>query len=93
MRGDDSVRLRHMLDAAREAMELAKRKTREDIENNRMLNLSLVGLIEVVGEAANRVSAEGRSRYPEIPWPAIIGMRNRMIPATIALISTYFIIQ
>ncbi len=79
MAGDDSVRLRHMLDAAREAMELAKGKTGEDIENNRMLNLSLVRLIEVVGEAANRVSAEGRARCPEIPWPAIIGMRNRMI--------------
>ncbi len=79
MSGDDGVRLRHMLDAAKEAMELAEGKSRNDIENERLLNLSLVRLIEVVGEAANRVSAEGQSRYPKIPWPAIIGMRNRMI--------------
>ncbi len=79
MPGDDGIRLRHMLDAAKEAMKLAERKTSNDIENERLLNLSLVRLIEVVGEAANRVSAEGRSRYPNIPWPAIIGMRNRMI--------------
>ncbi len=79
MPGDDSVRLHHMLDAAKEARKLAEGKSRNDIENERLLNLSLVRLIEVVGEAANRVSAEGRSKYPKIPWPAIIGMRNRMI--------------
>lgn len=79
MPGDDGVRLRHMLDAAKEAREFAEGKSRDDIENERLLNLSLVRLIEVVGEAANRVSAEGRSRHAGIPWPAIIGMRNRMI--------------
>lgn len=79
MPGNDHVRFRHMLDAAKEAMKLAEGKTRKDIENERLLNLSLVRLIEVVGEAANRVSADGQSRYPKIPWPAIIGMRNRMI--------------
>jgi len=79
MPGDDRIRLRHMLDAAKEARELAEGKTRSDIENERMLNLSLVRLVEVVGEAANRVSAEGRSSHINIPWPAIIGMRNRMI--------------
>jgi len=79
MHGDDDIRLRHMLDAARGAMKLAEGKTRNDIENECLLNLSMVRLIEVVGEAANRVSAEGQRKYTKIPWPAIIGMRNRMI--------------
>ncbi len=79
MQDDDRIRLRHMLDAANEAMALAEGKTRRDMENERLLNLALVRLIEVVGEAANRVSTEGRSMCPEIPWPAIIGMRNRLI--------------
>ncbi|MDO8137882.1 MAG: DUF86 domain-containing protein, partial [Candidatus Brocadiales bacterium] len=65
--------------AAREAVELAAGKSRQDIENERTLNLSLVKLIEIVGEAANRVSPEGRAKYPSIPWLQIIGTRNRLI--------------
>lgn len=76
---DDLVRLRHMLDATREAMELASGKSKHDIEKERTLNLSLVRLIEVVGEAANRISPEGRDKYLSIPWQEIIGMRNRLI--------------
>ncbi len=76
---NDLVRLCHILDAAREAVELAAGKSKRDIEDERMLNLSLVRLIEVVGEAANCISPEGRGKYPSIPWQQIIGMRNRLI--------------
>ena len=44
-----------------------------------MLELALVRLIEIIGEAAARVSPEGQREYPSIPWPKIIGMRNRLI--------------
>jgi uncharacterized protein with HEPN domain len=43
-----------------------------------MLELSLIRLVEVVGEAAARVSAEGQAKYPSIPWPQVVGMRNRL---------------
>ena len=43
------------------------------------LKRHLVRLIEIVGEAAGRVSAEGLSKYRSIPWIQIIGMRNRLI--------------
>lgn len=43
--------------------------------------LSVVKLNEIVGEAATGVSTETRSRSPEVPWPDIIGMRNRLIHA------------
>ena len=76
---DDLTRLQHMIDAAKEAVELASGKTKRDIENERVLNLSLVRLIEIVGEAANRISPEGREKYSSIPWLQIIGMRNRLI--------------
>ncbi|OHB38166.1 MAG: hypothetical protein A2060_07690 [Planctomycetes bacterium GWA2_50_13] len=79
MSKDDLVRLRHMMDAAKEAVELAAGKSRHDIANERTLNLSLVRLIEVIGEAANRVSSTCRAKYPGIPWLQIIGMRNRLI--------------
>ena len=58
---------------------MAEHKTRQDLERNRQLNLALVRLLEVIGEAAGRVSEETRSRHPEIPWLDIIGLRNRLI--------------
>jgi len=79
MHKDDLVRLRHMLDAANEAIELAAGKSRDEIENERLLNLSLVRLIEIVGEAADHVSAEFCLKHSSIPWKEIIGMRHRLI--------------
>src|SRR3989442_647109 len=76
---DTPVRLRHMLDAAREAAQMAQGKTRADLDTDRPLNLSLVRLLEVVGEAASRVPALERVRYPGIPWPQIVGLRTRLI--------------
>jgi uncharacterized protein with HEPN domain len=76
---EDNVRLRHMLDYTREAILLAQQWSRRDLATNRMLQLSLVRLVEIVGEAASRVSSETRQRYPQIPWPQISGMRNRLI--------------
>ena len=78
-RHESSVRLSHMLDHAREAVTMAAGKTREDLQSDRMLNLALVRLLEVVGEAASRTPAEERAQYPEIPWGPIVGLRNRLI--------------
>lgn len=78
-RHDDEVRLRHMLDHALEAIELCKGHARSDLDSNRLLNLGLVRLIEVVGEAANRVSIEFQGAHVRIPWRHIVGMRNRVI--------------
>lgn len=58
---------------------MARRYSRRELETNRMLQLALTRLVEIIGEAASRVSHETRSRYPEIPWAEIIGMRNRLI--------------
>jgi len=48
-----TVRLRHMLDHAREAVSLTQGKSRVDIDKDRLLNLALVRLLEIIGEAAN----------------------------------------
>ncbi len=79
MPSDDSIRFKHMLDASKEAIKLSAGKTRRAIEKERLLNLGLVRLIEIVGEAAGRVSAEGQAKHRNIPWTQIIGMRNRLI--------------
>ena len=81
MRREDSIRFRHMLDAAKEAMSFAKNKTRKNLDNNRMLVLSLVKSIEIIGEAASKVTDETKKEFPEIPWANMIAMRNRLIHA------------
>ena len=81
MRRDDSIRFRRMLDAAKEVMSFAKNKTRKDLDNDRMLTLSLVKSIEIIGEAASKVTDETKKRFPEIPWTNMIAMRNRLIHA------------
>jgi uncharacterized protein with HEPN domain len=79
MRRDDAIRVRHMLDAAREALSFASGKQRSDLAANRMLVLSLVKSVEIIGEAAATVTAETRERFPHIPLRDIVAMRNRLI--------------
>ena len=78
-RHESSLRLRHMLDYAREAAAMAEGKTQSDLHSDRQLNLALVRLLEVIGEAASRVPKEERDRIPDIPWPEIVSLRNRLI--------------
>ena len=81
MRGDDRIRLQHMLEACRAAMEFAHGRNQEDLESDLMLQFALVRAVEIVGEAAARVSEETRRACSDIPWAPIIGMRNRLIHA------------
>lgn len=81
MRKDDRVRLQHMLDAANEALTFVQGKARADLDNDRMLVLSLVRELEIIGEAASNISRETRSLSSGIPWQDITGMRNRLIHA------------
>lgn len=78
---DDVVRLRHMLEAARDAIGFAQGQERKDLERDRKLTLALIKSIEIVGEAASRLGPDTRSRYSQIPWADIVGMRNRLIHA------------
>ncbi len=70
-----------MLEASSEAAAFAKGQDRTDLDRDRKLVLALVKELEIVGEAASRLSAEGRIRYPDVSWINIIGMRNRLIHA------------
>lgn len=71
--------LRHMLDAAREAVEAAAGLKAADLENDRLRELALERLLEILGEAAAQTPPEERALYPEIPWNRIVGMRNEII--------------
>jgi uncharacterized protein with HEPN domain len=68
-----------MLDTANKAIEFVQGLTREDFDNNELLRLSLTHLLQVIGEAARRVSPDFRATYPQIDWKAIVGMRSKVV--------------
>jgi len=78
MQHDDVSRLRHMLDAARKAVEFSKGKDRGSLDSDEQLLLSLTRLLEIIGEAAKNISSDLRIRQPEIPWKDIAGTRDRL---------------
>ena len=78
-RHDPMVRLHHMLDYSRKAVAMIEGRTREDLDRDEMLCLALTRVVEVIGEAATRVSQAGQQRHGQIPWPEIIGLRNRLV--------------
>lgn len=78
-RRDPQVRLKHMLDYAREAVDMAKGNTAIDLDEDRKLALALTHLVELIGEAASQVPPEVQQKYHSIPWPKVVGMRNRLI--------------
>jgi len=67
--------------AVRDAISFATGRQRDALDTDRMLALSLVKCIEIIGEAAGRISEEVRSRHSQIPWRDIVGMRHRLIHA------------
>jgi uncharacterized protein with HEPN domain len=78
---NDLIRVRHMLAAAKEAMEFAAGKTRKDLEKDRLHMLAIIKSIEIIGEAASKVTETFKTDNISIPWNDIINMRNRLIHA------------
>jgi uncharacterized protein with HEPN domain len=76
---DDEARIRHMLDASRRAMELSRGKTVAELDSDSETALALTRLLEILGEAAGRVTPEIRERHPGVPWRDIAATRNRVI--------------
>ncbi len=79
MSRDDEIRIRHMIDAVEAALRFARGRDRSDLDTNEMLLFALVRAVEIVGEAAGKLSPEARMEIPEVPWSAVTGMRNRLV--------------
>jgi uncharacterized protein with HEPN domain len=73
---DDTVRLQHMRDYAREVVDFIQGKTRQSLDEDVLLERALRYNIGILGEAASRISQTTRNAYPHIPWAQIVGMRN-----------------
>jgi len=70
-----------MLDAAEQAISFAHGRKREDLDKDRQFVFALVRCLEIIGEAATRVSVELREEQPRLPWAKMTSTRNRLIHA------------
>ena len=75
----DRDRVEHMLAAARDAVAIGVGRRREEMDSDILLRHALVHCVQVIGEAAARVSAGTRTRTPELPWAKIVGMRHILV--------------
>lgn len=74
----DIAYLRDMLEAAREVVEFCSGKSWGDYQASKQLRRSVERSIEIVGEAARKVSPAMQTQLPEIPWGKIIPARHRL---------------
>lgn len=78
---EDRIRLLHMIEAAEAAIEFAAGSSRAELERDRKTLFAVIRCVEIIGEAAAKLSAETREAAPDVPWSAIVGMRNRLVHA------------
>lgn len=76
---NDRERMQHMLDAALDVRLYIMQRERVDLETDSMLRRAVVNALQVIGEAAARVSDEGRVRVPSLPWGQIVAARNILV--------------
>jgi uncharacterized protein with HEPN domain len=76
---DDASYLLDMLLAAHDAVHFATGLRYAEFEQSRLHQNAILKSIEIIDEAAVRISTETKQTHPEIPWPYIIGMRNRLV--------------
>jgi uncharacterized protein with HEPN domain len=75
----DDAYLLDMLLAARDIQDLAADMTWERFAGDRLVQHGFMRLIQIIGEAARKVSPESRAAHPEIPWQSIVSMRHRLV--------------
>ena len=75
----DEAYLLDMLLAAREIRDHATDVTWQRFSEDRILQNALMHLVQIIGEAARKVSTEFQENHPEIPWAEVIGMRHRLV--------------
>lgn len=78
MRRDPSYLL-DMVHAARDAIEFASGLTSQQFEQSPLHRNAILKSLEIIGEAASRLSAETKDAHPEIEWHKIVGMRHHLV--------------
>jgi uncharacterized protein with HEPN domain len=79
MQSKDRIRVQHILDEAAEACKYAEGISFDEFVEDGKTVRAIMRSIEVIGEAASKISIEFRKEHPDVSWQKIIGMRNRLI--------------
>ena len=79
MKKDDMIYIGHILEATEKIYKYCSSMKKTEFLRNDLVKDAVVRNIEIVGEAAKKLSSEFRKRYPEIPWKDISGMRDKIV--------------
>jgi uncharacterized protein with HEPN domain len=79
MKKDDTVYIKHILDAIHRVEEYTQNIEYKDFIENHLIQDGVIRQIEIIGEAVKRLSNEIREKYTDVPWKDIVGMRNKLI--------------
>ena len=72
----DKIRLQHILDAIKEIEDYLKDSNLSTFLENSMMRFACIKQMEIIGEASNHISIELKSKFSDIEWAQIVGMRN-----------------
>ncbi|KPL03832.1 MAG: hypothetical protein AMJ90_03070 [candidate division Zixibacteria bacterium SM23_73_2] len=76
---DDSIYLRHILDSIGKITEYLKGIDYKTFKKNTLLQDGVIRQVQIIGEAARRISSNLKVKYPDVPWRDITGIRNKLI--------------
>jgi uncharacterized protein with HEPN domain len=76
---DDTVYLNHILDAIARIEGYLSGVSQETFAKNPLFQDGVIRQVEIIGEAAKRISSNIRNKYPNTPWKDIAGMRDKLI--------------
>jgi uncharacterized protein with HEPN domain len=76
---DESVYLRHILDAIIKTEQYLQGQDESSFNGNSLVQDGVIRQIEIIGEATKRLSGDLRRLYPQVPWDDIAGMRDKLI--------------
>lgn len=79
MKRDDSVYIRHILDAINWVEQYVGSMTYEKFLDNHLIQDGVTRQVEIIGEASSKLSKGFRNKHSNIPWKDVIGMRNKLI--------------
>lgn len=75
----DPMRVQHMIEASNNVINFMKDKTLQDLENDKILFFAVVKNIEIIGEAAYKLTSDFKETHPNLPWNQIAGMRHVLV--------------
>ena len=76
---EDKIRIQHILDEINDMIGFVEKISYQNFINDKKTVNAVIRSLEIIGEAASKISTELKENHPEVPWKQIVGMRNHLI--------------